>query len=49
MMKVIYNGEVIAESNDTIIIEGNHYFPPNSLKNEFLRKVAHILLVHGKV
>ncbi len=33
-MKAIWNGAVIAESNDTIIIEGNHYFPPNSIKKE---------------
>lgn len=34
-MKAIWNGEVIAESNDTIIIEGNHYFPPQSIKEEY--------------
>lgn len=26
---------VIAESDDTIVIEGNHYFPPNDIKKEF--------------
>lgn len=35
-MKAVWNGEVIAESNNTIIVEGNHYFPPNSIKKEFL-------------
>ena len=34
-MKAIWNGEVIAESDDTVIIEGNHYFPANSLRSEF--------------
>ena len=34
-MKAVWNGEVIAESNDTIVVEGNHYFPPNSVKKEF--------------
>ena len=34
-MKAIWNGEVIAESDDTVIIEGSHYFPANSLRREF--------------
>ena len=36
-MKAIWNGEVVAESNDTIVIEGNHYFPPESIKEEYFR------------
>ena len=35
-MKAIWNNEVIAESDNTVVIEGNHYFPPSSIKNEFL-------------
>ena len=35
-MKAIWNGEVIAESNDTVVIEGNHYFPHDAVKKEFL-------------
>ena len=31
-MKAILNGEVIAESDDTVVVEGNHYFPSSSLK-----------------
>jgi uncharacterized protein (DUF427 family) len=30
-----WNGKIIAESNDTIQIEGNHYFPPHTIKQEF--------------
>ena len=30
-MKAIWNNTVIAESNSTIIIENNHYFPPSSV------------------
>ena len=30
-MKAVWQGEVIAESDNTIIIEGNHYFPPDSV------------------
>ena len=35
-MKAIWNGKVIAESNDTVNVEGNHYFPVQSVKKEFL-------------
>ena len=35
-MKAIWNNQVIAESNDTRIIENNHYFPADSVKKEFL-------------
>jgi uncharacterized protein (DUF427 family) len=31
MAKAIWNGEVLAESDETIVIEGNHYFPPDSI------------------
>ncbi len=30
-MKAIWNDTVLAESNDTIVVEGNHYFPADSL------------------
>lgn len=36
-MKAIWNNQVIAESDETIIIEGNHYFPPNTIKEEFFK------------
>lgn len=36
-MKAVWNGVVIAESDETILIEGNHYFPPSSVKREYLR------------
>ncbi|MBO9151528.1 DUF427 domain-containing protein [Chitinophaga sp. GCM10012297] len=35
-MKAIYNEQVIAESDNTVVIEGNHYFPADSVKKEFL-------------
>lgn len=37
MTKAIWNDQVIAESDDTIVVEGNHYFPPDSIQKEFLR------------
>lgn len=35
-MKAIWNGQVIAESDDTVVVEGNHYFPRSSVKAEYL-------------
>lgn len=37
MAKAIWNGAVIAESDSTIVVEGNHYFPPESVNSKFLR------------
>ena len=34
-MKAIWNGETIAESNETVVVEGNHYFPSESIKQEY--------------
>ncbi|WP_367388298.1 DUF427 domain-containing protein [Lewinella sp. LCG006] len=34
----IWNGQVIAESNDLVRLEGNYYFPADSLKKEFLKE-----------
>ncbi|ABK77527.1 uncharacterized protein conserved in bacteria [Cenarchaeum symbiosum A] len=36
IMKAVWNGVVLAESDDTVVIEGNHYFPADSVKKEFL-------------
>ncbi len=35
MPKAVWNGTVIAESDDTIVVEGNHYFPRDTLNDEF--------------
>ena len=35
-MKAVWNGAIIAESDDTIVVEGNHYFPPESVNKEYL-------------
>jgi uncharacterized protein (DUF427 family) len=34
-MKAVWNGKTIAESDATIVIEGNHYFPENSINEEY--------------
>jgi uncharacterized protein (DUF427 family) len=33
-MKAIWNGTVVAESDDTVLVEGNHYFPESALNRE---------------
>ena len=35
MTKAIWQGEVLAESDETVVVEGNHYFPPDSVRWEF--------------
>jgi uncharacterized protein (DUF427 family) len=37
MPKAVFNGQVIAESDDTVVVEGNHYFPPDSVNSEYLK------------
>lgn len=36
-MKAIWNGQIIAESDETVVVEGNHYFPAEAIKTEFLQ------------
>lgn len=36
-MKAIWNGAILAESDDIVVIEGNHYFPAESVCEEYLR------------
>ena len=36
-MKAIWKGSVIAQSDETLVIEGNHYFPAESARTEFLK------------
>lgn len=36
-MKAIWNGQTIAESDDTVVVEGNHYFPADSIKKEYFK------------
>ncbi len=37
-MKAIWNGAVLAESDQTIVVEGNHYFPPSSIRRDYFRE-----------
>lgn len=38
MPKAVWNGTVIAESDQTEVVEGNHYFPAESVHREYLRE-----------
>jgi uncharacterized protein (DUF427 family) len=48
MKKAIWNGVVIAESDNTINIEGNHYFPHSALNQEFIKKSSTETNCHWK-
>ncbi len=37
-MKAIWNDKVLAESDETIIVEGNHYFPPQVINEEYFQE-----------
>ena len=37
-MQAIWNDVIIAESDDTVIVDGNHYFPFDSIKQEYFKK-----------
>jgi uncharacterized protein (DUF427 family) len=34
-MKALWQNAVLAESDDTIVVEGNHYFPPDAIRQEY--------------
>ena len=36
-MKAIWNGAVVADSDQTVVVEGNHYFPADAVRREYLR------------
>jgi uncharacterized protein (DUF427 family) len=40
-MKAIWNGQVIAESNDTVEVEGNQYFPYDAIKSPYFKESNH--------
>lgn len=36
-MRALWKDTVLAESDDTVVVEGNHYFPADSLRREYFR------------
>lgn len=40
-MKALYGSTVLAESEETVVVEGNHYFPPGSLNEDYFERSEH--------
>ncbi len=40
-MKAVWNGAVLADSDDTLFFDNNHYFPPEALHREYFRDSGH--------
>lgn len=47
-MQAIWRNTVIAESADTVVVEGNHYFPPDSVRREHFKPSATHTTCHWK-
>ncbi len=47
-MKAIWNGQIIAESSDTVVVEGNHYFPADSIKKKYFKESSSHSVCHWK-
>ena len=47
-MKAIWNGATLADSAQTAVVEGNHYFPPDSIKTEHFRRSETHTTCHWK-
>jgi uncharacterized protein (DUF427 family) len=47
-MRAMWNNVVIAESDDTVIVEGNHYFPPDALVGEHFEPGSQRTTCHWK-
>lgn len=47
-MQAVWNGVVLAESEDTIVLEGNHHFPPESLDRRYFSLSSHRTLCPWK-
>ncbi len=39
-MKAVWNGTTVAASDETVVVEGNHYFPLGAVRQEYLRESA---------
>jgi len=47
-MKAIWNGAVLAESSQTVIVEGTHYFPTASMNRQYFRPSGSHTTCHWK-
>ncbi|HID52418.1 MAG TPA: DUF427 domain-containing protein [Anaerolineae bacterium] len=41
MAKATWNGAILAESNQTELVEGNHYFPPDAINHMYFKESGH--------
>lgn len=48
MPRAVWNATVLAESDETILVEGNHYFPPDTLRREYFRDSERHTVCHWK-
>ena len=47
-MKAIWKGKVLAESDETVVVEGNHYFPEDSINKDISNRAKQIRFAVGK-
>lgn len=47
-MKAMWRGQTIADSSDTLLIEGNYYFPPESVNKDYLQPSKRVYLCYWK-
>lgn len=48
MARAMWAGQVLAESKDTVVVEGNHYFPVECIRKEFFKPSEHTTVCHWK-
>jgi uncharacterized protein (DUF427 family) len=48
MPKAIWNEKVIAESDNTVVVEGNHYFPADTINTQFFQESSMSSVCHWK-
>lgn len=41
MAKAVWDGAVLAESDECVVVEGNYYFPPDSVEGKYLKPSSH--------
>jgi uncharacterized protein (DUF427 family) len=47
-MKAVWKDTVLAESNETVVVEGNHYFPPDAIHGEYFEESDHETVCNWK-
>lgn len=47
-MEAVWNGAVIASSDKTVVVEGNHYFPPDSINRQYFADSSKHTTCHWK-